>query len=658
LTRLALVASLLIPFALCAQPAAPDATLPPGDNLVAQGIPPIPAALAEQVGRYTDFRAAVFAGWHPTRREMLINTRFADTAQVHHVKMPAGARTQLTFYKEPARGGSFRPKRGDSFVFFKDVGGNEFYQLFRYDVASGDVAMLTDGKSRNTGPEWSDDGALLAYNSTRRNGKDNDFYVLDPSDPKTDRRVMEVEGGGWGVHDWSHDGRTLLVGEYISANESYLWLLDVARGEKKLLTPKGGPEKIVYDNARFARDGRGVYATTDKGDEFLRLAYVSLDTGEHTFLTGDIKWDVEEFALSHDGKTIAFITNEDGVSRLYLLDTQSKQRKAVDSVPTGVISGLQWHENDQELGFTMVSARSTADAYSVHAATGRLDRWTFSETGGLNPETFAEPKLVRWTGFDGLPLSGFLYLPDEKKFPGKRPVVVDIHGGPEGQFRPVFLGRDNYLVNELGVAILFPNVRGSSGYGKTFLTLDNVMKREDSYKDVGTLLDWVGTQPRLDASRVMVTGGSYGGHMTFVSAVRYSDRLRCAMPEVGMSNLVSFLERTEAYRRDLRRVEYGDERDPKVREFLLKIAPLNNARQIRVPLFVVQGANDPRVPATEAEQMVSTVRGSGQDVWYLLAKDEGHGFAKKKNRDFLLYAKVMFIRQHLLAGGAAGTGGK
>ena len=649
--RILFALCLLIPTARAAAQTAPDLAIPPGDNLVAQGIPPIPAALAEQVGRYTDFRSAVFVDWHPTRREMLINTRFADTAQVHYVRMPGGARTQLTFYKEPARGGLFRPKRGDGFVFLKDVGGNEFYQLFRYNLAGGDVTMLTDGKSRNTGPEWSRDGALLAYNSTRRNGKDNDLYVIDPSDPKTDRRVAELEGGGWGVHDWSPDVKTLLVGEYISVNESYLWLVDAANGEKRLVTPKGGAEKIAYESARFTKDGRGVFATTDKGGEFLRLAHVALDTGEHTFLTKDIKWDVEDFALSHGGNTLAFITNEDGVSRLYLLDTQSKQRKRVESVPTGVMTGLRWHENDQDLGFTLVSARSTADAYSVDATTGRLDRWTFSETGGLNPETFAEPKLVRWTSFDGLPLSGFLYLPDEKKFPGKRPVIVDVHGGPEGQFRPVFLGRDNYLINELGVAILFPNVRGSSGYGKTFLTLDNVMKREDSYKDIGTLLDWIKTQPRLDASRAMVTGGSYGGHMTFVAAVRYSDRLRCAMPEVGMSNLVSFLERTEAYRRDLRRVEYGDERDPKVRDFLLKIAPLNNAKQIRTPLFVVQGANDPRVPATEAEQMVSTVRGNGQDVWYLLAKDEGHGFAKKKNRDFLLYAKVMFVKQHLLGAG-------
>jgi dipeptidyl aminopeptidase/acylaminoacyl peptidase len=541
-----------------------------------------------------------------------------------------------------------RPKAGDCFVFSKDVGGNEFFQLYRHDLATGDVTLLTDGKARNTDPNWSHDGKLLAYGSTRQTGKNVDLYVIDPSNPKTDRRIVDLEGGGWGIHDWSPDGKQLLAGEFISANESYLWLINAGTGEKKLVTPKGAPTKASYDAARFAADGRSLYVTTDFNGEFHRLARLDLTKGEHVFLTDDIPWDVEEFDLSHDGKTIALCTNEDGLSKLYLLDIASKQRKPLPGLPPGVISGLKWHENDTDLGFIFSSARSTSDAYSVDVRSGKIERWTASETGGLNPEKFAEPQLVRWTTFDRRTLSGFLYLPPADKFPGRRPVILNIHGGPESQFRPTFIGRTNYLVNELGVAVLFPNVRGSSGYGKTFLTLDDGLKREDSYKDIGTLLDWVATNPNLDPSRVMVTGGSYGGHMTFAAAVRFGDRIRAALPVVGMSNLVSFLERTESYRRDLRRAEYGDERDPEVREFLLKIAPLNNAERIKAPLFVVQGANDPRVPASEAEQMVEKVRGVGTPVWFLLAKDEGHGFAKKRNQDFLFYATVLFIKQHLL----------
>jgi dipeptidyl aminopeptidase/acylaminoacyl peptidase len=198
------------------------------------------------------------------------------------------------------------------------------------------------------------------------------------------------------------------------------------------------------------------------------------------------------------------------------------------------------------------------------------------------------------------------------------------------------------------VARLLPNVRGSSGYGKTFLKLDNETLREDSVKDFGALLDWIKTRDDLDPDRVMVTGGSYGGYMTLAVATHYADRIRCALDVVGVSNFVTFLERTEAYRRDLRRVEYGDERDPKMREFLLRIAPVNNAEKITKPLFVVQGRNDPRVPWTESEQMVATLKKRGTPVWYLLAKDEGHGFVKKKNQDFQFYATVAFVQEHLL----------
>jgi dipeptidyl aminopeptidase/acylaminoacyl peptidase len=627
---------------------APNATIAPGDNLVVEGVPAIPAALAEEVRRYTEFRSASLSAWHPTRREMLISTRFGDTPQIHLVKMPGGARTQLTFSPERAVGASFQPVTGDYFVFAKDIGGNEFFQLYRQDIASGDVTMLTDGKSRNTGGTWSNSGERLVYNSTRRNGKDDDFYVINPADPKSDRLLMQVESGGWAAADWSPDDKSLLVEEFVSANESYLWLVDATSGSKTLVTPKGGAEKISYSGAQFSRDGKGIYVTTDKDSEFQRLAYVDLATKQHTYLTTDIKWDVDTFELTEDGRTIAFVTNEDGVSKLHLLDTRTRKEKPAPRLPVGVIGGIEWHKNGRDLGFTLSTARSTADVYSLDAQTGKIERWTESETGGLNTSNLPEPELVRWQSFDGKMLSGFLYKPPAGKFKGPRPVIINIHGGPEGQSRPTFLGRNNYFLNEQGVAILYPNVRGSTGYGKTFLALDNGFKREDTYKDIGALLDWIKTRPDLDASRIMVTGGSYGGHMTFAVATLYSDRIRASLPVVGISNLVSFLERTEAYRRDLRRVEYGDERDPKMREFMLRTAPLNNAKNITRPIFVVAGGNDPRVPVNEAEQMVKTVRKNGTPVWYLMAKDEGHGFAKKKNQDFQFYATIMFVREYLL----------
>jgi dipeptidyl aminopeptidase/acylaminoacyl peptidase len=619
----------------------------PGDNLVIEGVPKIPAALAEEVSRYTDFRYAGLSSWHPTRREMLIGTRFADTQQVHLVKFPGGARTQLTFFKDSAGGASYQPTKGDYFVFGKDVGGNEFYQKYRYDFATGAVTLLTDGKSRNTGGVWSCAGDRLVYGSTRRNGQDVDLWVMNPADPKTDRLLTQLQGGGWSAHDWSPDDRWLLVVEGISANESYLWLIDVASGEKTLLTPKGETEKVAYGNAQFSKDGKGIYVTTDRESEFQRLAYIDLATKKHTYLTNDIKWDVDEFHLSWDGKLIAFVTNEDGLSVLHLLDTASGKELPAPKLPVGIIGGLNWHKNNRDLGFGMESARSTFDAYSLDVKTGKVDRWTASETSGINTESFVEPELIGWKSFDGRMISGFLYKAPAR-FTGKRPVIINIHGGPEGQTRPWFQAEGNYFTNELGISTISPNIRGSSGYGKTFLKLDNGFLREDSYKDIGALLDWIKTRPDLDADRVMVTGGSYGGHMTLAVATYYPDRIRCALDIVGPSNLVTFLENTSAYRRDLRRVEYGDERDPKMREFLNRIAPMNNATKITKPLFVVQGGNDPRVPMSESVQMVATVRKNGTPVWYLMAKDEGHGFGKKKNTDFLLYSSVLFVKEYLL----------
>lgn len=622
-------------------------TLAPGDNLVAEGIPAIPASLAERAGRYTDFRMATFADWHPTRRELLLGTRFGDTAQIHHVRFPGGARRQLTFFPDTVRGIKYEPRHGEYFVFSKDAGGSEWTQNYRQDLASGDVTLLTDGRSQNSLGVWSHAGTHMTYTSTRRTGKDRDIYIIDPADPSTDRRIIELSGGGWSVVDWSPDDQRLLVMEYVSINETYLWLMDIEGDEKTLLTPKGGAEKVAFWDAAFAPGGQSLYVTTDKNSEFLRLARLDFGTGQIEILTPHIPWDVTEFDLSPDGALIAFVSNEDGADVLHLWDTAAGQDLPVPQLPLGIVSGVRWHSQGKLLAFNLMDAHAPSDVYSLDAETGQLDRWTESETGGLNTEQFSEPEIVRWPSFDGRAISGFLYRPPAR-FSGKRPVMIVIHGGPESQFRPVYLGRSNFYLNELGVALLYPNVRGSSGYGKTFLTLDNGFLREDSYKDITTLLEWIGEQPDLDAGRVMVTGGSYGGHMTLAIATRDTDRIACALAIVGMSSLVTFLENTEEYRRDLRRVEYGDERDPDMRAFLERIAPLNNAEKIQKPLFIVQGRNDPRVPHTESLQMVETVRKNGVPVWFLMANDEGHGFIKKPNADFQFYATVQFVQQFLL----------
>jgi dipeptidyl aminopeptidase/acylaminoacyl peptidase len=619
----------------------------PNENLVTEGIPKIPVSIAEGVDRYSNFRGATLDSWDPVKREILISTRFADTNQIHLVKMPGGARTQLTFFADRVAGASYPPTKNDSFVFSKDVGGGEFFQLYRYDVSSGDVTLLTDGKSRNTDAVWSHAGDWLVYGSTRRDGNDVDLWEIEPANPKTDHLLTQLQGGGWQALDWSPDANKILAAEFISANETYLWIVDAKSGEKTLITPKGGAEKIAYNGGRFSKDGKGIFVTTDKGSEFQRLAYVDLATKEHSYLTSNIPWDVDEFDLSDDGNTIAFVVDEDGFGVLHLLDTRTRKEKSVPSLPKGVISGVRWHKNNRDLAFNLSSARSSSDVFSLDVQTGKVERWTFSETGGLNTSDFPEAELIHWKSWDGRTISGFLYRPPAQ-FTGKRPVIINIHGGPEGQFRPSFPGRWDYYMNELGVAMIAPNVRGSTGYGKTFLALDNGFLREGSYQDINTLLDWIQTQPQLDSGRVLVTGGSYGGFMTLAVATNYNDRICCSVDVVGPSNLVTFLEHTSGYRQDLRRVEYGDERDPKMRAFLEQIAPYNKAKNISKPLFVVAGKNDPRVPASESEQMVNIVRQNGTPVWWLMAKDEGHGFAKKKNQDYQFCATVMFVKDYLL----------
>ncbi len=626
--------------------AAPD-EVAPNENLLADGIPKIPASLAAAVRRYTEARSAGLGGWHPERREILITTRFADTPQIHLVKFPGGARRQLSFFAERVLSPSFQPSRGDYVVFSQDAGGGEFFQYHRLDPATGKVALLTDGKSRNLGLVWNRQGDRIAYVSTRRNGKDTDLYAQDPADPKTDRLVAELSGGGWGPLDWSPDGRRILVQEGISINESYLWMVEAATGEKTPITSRGGKETVEWGGARFLPDGKTILATTDEGSEFLRLVRMDLATGRREVLTPAIPWDVEVFDVTRDGKRVAFATNEEGTSVLRVRELESGKETVVPGLGAGTIGALEWHANGRDLAFSRSDTRSPSDVYSFDADSGKVERWTESEIGGLSSESLPQAELVRWKSFDGKTISGFLYRPPSS-FEGRRPVIVNIHGGPEGQSRPGFLARNAYLVEELGVAILFPNVRGSTGFGKTFSRLDNGKLREDSVKDIGAALDWIAAQPNLDASRVMITGGSYGGFMTLASAVAFNDRIRCSLDVVGISNFVSFLQNTSGYRQDLRRVEYGDERDPQMRAFFERISPLTNAARIRKPLFVVSGANDPRVPRSESDQIVRTVRAGGTPVWYLVGLDEGHGFGKKRNQDFQFYATVAFVRENLL----------
>jgi dipeptidyl aminopeptidase/acylaminoacyl peptidase len=639
--RTGVVASLLLCGPALAQPAAP--TIAPPAAITGDGVPAIPAALAAATRPYLEYRAALFEGWNPKTKAALIATNFGNTRQLHEVAMPLGDRRQLSFEADTIATGDYAPGKGDALVVQKDIGGSEFWQL--YTLADGRLTLLSDGKSRNEMGPWSRDGQWLAYSSTRRNGTDSDLYVVNPRDPKTDRLVAKVSGGGWKVMGFTPDGTSAIVGQYFSINKTDLFLMDMDSGAMR---PLGDHKKaIAYSDARFAKDGV-LWATSDEGSDFQRLGTIDPSSGVFTPIGGQTKWDVEQFGISAEGDFVAFVTNEAGVSRLKILDARTGTIRPLADLPVGVITGLKvapWGE----IGFSLASARSAADIYSVDAKTLTITRWTQSETGGLDAAANVEPELVSVKSFDGETVSGFLYRPDPKKFPGKRPLIVDIHGGPESQTRPGFLGRANYYPNELGVALFYPNVRGSDGYGKRFVSLDNgPFKREDSVKDIGAFLARLATDPQIDAGRIGETGGSYGGYMCYATAIRYGAGLRGGICQRAVSGFVSLLEHTQSYRRDLRRAEYGDERDPKQRAKLLAISPVTHASEIKIPLVIVTGGNDPRVPPSESEQMVKAVRANGVPVWHVFAADEGHGYVKKDNLDYQFWASLLFWQKNLL----------
>lgn len=617
-------------------------------NLILENIPEIDPEIVEGLQRYQNVRSAPFRDWTADGEGMYIMTRFGDMVQIHRVVQPGGAREQLTFFEEPVASVARNPK-SDQLLFLMDSGGDENDQIFVMDPVTRDIRMLSDGISRHQSAQWSPCGRRVVYQSNKRDGASNDVWILDIEDPASASMVWEApDRTWWGAGAWSKDGRLLLVQQYESASSSRIFLLDLDSGESRLL--EGSVEtKETNLGLDFMPDGSGYFFITNRFSEHGQLAFRDLESGGLTNLTESIPWGLESFAISEDGRRAAFSMNEDGISRLYLLDTTDFSYAAVEGLPVGLIGGITFHPDGQQLALTLNTAQTPSDSYVLELeaealAHGGLTRWTFSEVGGLDTTQFALPSLVRFESFDGLEVPAFVYRP---KGEGPHPVIIQIHGGPESQSRPGFSSTYQQWIDQLGAAVVVPNVRGSTGYGVAYQELDNGYLREDSVKDIGALLDWIATQPDLDSERVAVFGGSYGGYMVLASAVHFSERLKAAVDVVGISNFVTFLENTQSYRRDLRRVEYGDERDPEMRSFLESISPNNHVDKIRVPLFVVQGQNDPRVPVTEAEQIVASMRDAGKTVWYMNALNEGHGYRRKENRDIYQQAVMMFFRQHL-----------
>lgn len=624
-------------------------------QLILSGVPDIPPALAERVRHFQQVRSAAFLDWTANGEGIYVSTRFGAVNQVHLVRAPGGSRQQLTWYEEPI-GQVARRKGSHELAITMDQGGGEKDQIFLFDPRNASTHRLSDGQSRNRLLRWSPDGRRLAFQSTRRNGRSNDLWIMNPDRPDSAELLLEAPDGSWlGPADFSDDGRYLLVQQFFSVFDSRALLLDLNDRSARLIT---GDTEVPSANRAlsFDRRGSGLYLITNSRGRAAELAWQGLGPASPVeYITAQSPWDVTDFALSGDGARGAFVTNEDGVSRLYLLNTRTRRFVRVDGIPEGQIYNLDFSPENRRLAFTVSTPQTPSDVYVVQLGrrptTARsLQRWTFSEVGGLDTSAFVEPELVHYPTFDlagesPRQIPAFIYRP---KTEGPYPVVIYVHGGPEAQYRPSFSGRIQSWVAELGAAVVAPNIRGSTGYDVEYLALDNGFRREDAIRDIGALLDWIAEQPDLDEERVAIYGASYGGYVVLASAVHYSDRLRAGVDVVGISNFVSFLENTEDYRRAFRRYEYGDERDPEMRAFLQRISPLNNVDRIDIPLLVVQGRNDPRVPASESEQIVQALRRRGRPVWYIDALNEGHGYARQENREVYEQAAILFLRAYLL----------
>ncbi len=607
-------------------------------SLTLENVPVAPPEVREQLRRYQNARSAGFADWLADG-SMLISTRFGQTNQLHRVAAPGGDRTQITFFDEPVSGATARPGT-NTFIFARDTGGDEYFQGYLAGL-SGPETPITAPKTRNQSFVFSNSGKTVYWSQVTPGDGNYDIVAMDLDKPGSRRLLLEGTGAV-GITAIAPNDRVALVQQYLTSTASKLFILDLTTGGMAPLN--NVQEPVAYDGGAFTAEGRSVLVLSDQGGEFKRLVEIELATGKVTPVTpADLKWDVEAFDLSPDGRVLAYAINEGGRSRVVVRDFRTRRALPQPTLPVGVLTALDFSPDGAKLAIGMNTSTSPADVWSWDVAGGVLTRWTTSESGGLDPATLVDPSLVSFKSFDGLEVPAWVYRP--RAATGPSPVIIDIHGGPESQSRPGFNSRIQYWVAELGATVIVPNVRGSDGYGKSYLLLDNGPKRQDSVRDIGALLDWVATQPDMNKDKVVVYGGSYGGFMVLASLAAYSDRLAGAVDIVGISNWTTFLTNTEGYRRDNRRAEYGDERDPKMKAIFDAISPLNLTAGMRKPLFVIQGRNDPRVPWTEAEQIVAKVRGQGGDVWYMIAADEGHGFKKKQNVDAQREAETLFFRK-------------
>ena len=609
------------------------------------------------IERYLNVRSAFGAAF---RADGTLSFRMdtTGTPQVWAVDRPGGWPTQRTFYTERVTFASPSPERAET-VFGMDEGGNERQGLFRLED-DGRIVDLTPPDAKHRWGGWDSEGDRFAFASNRRDESVFDVYVQGREETGDDAKLVH-EGDGWlSVAGWSPSDDRLIVHEAQSSFDHDVYTLDLASGDLTHHTPHAGD--VRYSSPEWGPDGESLYLVTDRDSDTLRLERLDLATGELSVVASgddelgeetsekpgsDDGWNVDGVAIHEKSRRLVYSRNVDGYTELTvgeLVDPDRIDPLPDPNLPDGVAGGVSFGPDGDRFAVTATGSTHNANVYVVNATTGDTERWTAASTAGIPPETFVEPELVHYPTFDGRQIPAFFSVPETETPDGGYPVVVDIHGGPESQRRPSFASVKQYLLNN-GYAVFEPNVRGSSGYGKAYSGLDDVEKRMDSVSDIRSGVEWLHDHPEVDPDRVVAMGGSYGGFMVLASLTEHPDLWAAGVDIVGIANFVTFLENTGDWRRELREAEYGSLEDD--REFLESISPINNIERIESPLFVLHGANDPRVPVGEAEQIVEKAREQGVPVRKLIFDDEGHGFSKLENRIEAYSEIVEFLAEHV-----------
>jgi dipeptidyl aminopeptidase/acylaminoacyl peptidase len=637
----------LLAVPLLASGAALSAPIVVRGNLVLDGIPESSPEAPDKIDKLDAYLSARQARPEEftAKGQVLITTRFGEVDELHLVDQALGARRQMTFVREPVTGGAFSPDPNkNAFIYSADSAGDENSQIYYQRVGDAAARRLTDGKSINGGALWSSAGREIAFSTMVRDTGSRDIDIIDPDGGALPRLAAGGDGADWSVLDWSADDRKLLLRKHVTAYEDYLYVFDLGTGQKREVEPS--PAKGAISTAKFSRDGTGVYFVSNRDGEYARLRFVNLFTSDKSDLSGRGDADVGQLALSKDGHYLAYVTDEGGADKLNLLDLRARQDLVAPNLPArGIVDSLSFDPAGKRLLFGLTAANQPRDAYVLDVASNRLEPWTASEAGPLDRTKFVVPRLTQLPTFDradGKPRELPLYV-YEPASPGPHPVLIVLHDGPNARFRPTFDPWIEYVVNELGFAVLAPNVRGSTGYGKSFSALARGSLREDATKDVGALLVWLALDSRFDKTHVVVSGTGYGGYMALAALVNYGERLRGAVAMAPITDFIGFVSGTAPESRAAARDEFGDERDTDARMFLRRISPLSSADRITRPVLLVHGKNDRRVPVAQSEQLVNRLRARNQTVWYLKALDEGGSFARWQNREAYYRAFAQFL---------------